>query len=81
MLKELRVYTSAIDADAHSKDVMFYSRRANGPYYRWRYEKDLGQWRGSRMQLRELAQRDLSVASWKDVPSSLQARLDEHYLD
>lgn len=34
--------------------AVFYSRRAGGPYYRWRYEDLRGQWLGSRVHASEL---------------------------
>ena len=59
-------------------DRVFYSRRGNGPVYRWLYEERLAHWRPSRMQTTDLK---LSNASWKSVPETLQAQLGQHYLD
>jgi hypothetical protein len=80
-MNALRIYTKALDSDTPSGDVLFYSRRADGPYYRWCYEKNLGHWRGSRMQLSDLTPRELSLTTWKRVPESLKATLGEHYLE
>ncbi|HEX8843493.1 MAG TPA: hypothetical protein VF791_02560 [Pyrinomonadaceae bacterium] len=77
----LRVYTYSEDADAHNDRLVFYSRRENGPYYRWRYEKNIGQWHGSRVHPSDLTPKALCVASWRIVPTALQARLNEHYLE
>jgi hypothetical protein len=77
----LRVYINPAGKDAHSRPGIFYSRRAGGPYYCWLYEEAQGQWRCSRVQLPEMTLRALCIASWKIVPTALQARLGEHYLE
>jgi hypothetical protein len=74
----LRLYTNAIGEDNFK---VFYSRRANGPYYCWRFEEKLGRWRGLRVQSFEFTPGELCVAAWKGVPTALQVRLDEHYLE
>lgn len=74
----LRVYTQAVGADNFK---VFYSRRANGPYYCWRYEENSKRWCGFRMQTFEFSPGELCVATWKGVPASLQVRLGEHYLE
>ena len=74
----LRVYT---DTEGLGGREVFYSRRADGPYYRWHYDEVLGHWHSSRLSLSELAHRALSVASWKAVPTALKASLSEHYLE
>jgi len=60
---------------------IFYSKRGNGPIYRWLYEERLGYWRSLRMNNSELTSRDLCNASWKSVPEKLQAQLGEHYIE
>jgi hypothetical protein len=77
----LRIYITVRGSDKLSGDIVFYSRRAEGPYYRWSYEEKLEQWRGSRMRTSDLTPRELCVASWKGVPAALQASLIEHYLE
>jgi len=61
--------------------TIFYSRRGNGPIYRWLYEERLGHWRSLRMNNSELTSRDLCNASWKSVPEKLQVQLGEHYIE
>ena len=61
--------------------AVFYTRRAGGPYYRWRYEELSGQWLGSRMRDFELPVTELVSTSWKEVPTALKSSLDEHYVD
>jgi hypothetical protein len=77
----LKVYINPVDTNPTRGQGVFYSRRENGPYYRWRYEEGLGQWLFSRTHPSELMPHALSPANWRDVPTALQARLDEHYLE
>jgi hypothetical protein len=60
---------------------VFYSRRSEGPYYRWSYEHTLQQWRSVRVLADELPYLSLSVSRWKNVPRSLQRTLVEHYVE
>src|SRR2546421_645935 len=80
-IKELRVYLDPSALNARGEPAMFYSRRADGPYYCWFYVKETGQWEVSRVHLSRLNLRALGVASWKLIPTTLQARLIEHYLE
>ncbi|MCA1593318.1 MAG: hypothetical protein LC754_11860 [Acidobacteria bacterium] len=77
----LRVYFNPAGADTHRERGVFYSRREDGPLYRWRYDEARCQWRGSRVHPANLRLNLLSIASWKIVPTELQARLGEHYLE
>jgi hypothetical protein len=77
----LRIYVNLVSPDMLAGDTVFYSRRADGPYYRWCYEENLGRWRGSRMHASDLAPRELSLATWKGVPSELKTKLREHYVE
>lgn len=86
----LRVFVSAAAAgEAGSPSApetltvnrVFYSRRGNGPIYRWLYEEKLAHWRASRMNTSDFDSHKLSNASWKSVPETLQAQLGSHYLD
>jgi hypothetical protein len=60
---------------------VFYSRRADGPYYRWSYENTQQQWRCVRVHADELPYLSLSASRWKNVPRSLQRSLTEHYVE
>jgi hypothetical protein len=84
----LRVYVSAPGnnptqelavPEANEAARVFYSRRGNGPTYRWSYEER--RWRPSRMHTSDFDARKLCNASWKSVPETLQAQLGAHYLD
>jgi hypothetical protein len=77
----LRVYINPKGTDAFAGGGEFYSRRDDGPYYLWRYKEEIGQWCGSRIHPSQLSPKVLCIASWKAVPSDLQVRLGEHYLD
>jgi hypothetical protein len=80
-MRELRVYVRRGVKGAPVAQAVFYSRRADGPFYRWRYEETPGCWHYSRVRLSKLTLRVLAVTSWDAVPSALQARLGEHYLE
>ena len=60
---------------------VFYSRRADGPYYCWQYQDEYGRWHGARVHLPSVTLRVLAVASWESVPKALQVKLGEHYLE
>ncbi|HET6976212.1 MAG TPA: hypothetical protein VFI24_07810 [Pyrinomonadaceae bacterium] len=78
-MNDLRVYI-----DIRRKPALcavFYTRRAGGPYYRWRYEELRGQWLSSRMSAGELLVIELVSTPWKDVPTGLKSSLDGHYVE
>ena len=90
-LSGLRVYINArtaneadtigVDEEPGTVNQIFYSRRGNGPIYRWLYEEKLAHWRALRMHTSDFDTHKLSNASWKSVPETLQAQLGAHYLD
>lgn len=77
----LRIYVNVEATDLRCGDAVFYSRRSDGPYYRWCYEGIPGQWHSARMHAVEMVRRELCAAPWKGVPESLKASLSEHYLE
>ncbi len=77
----LRVYVDLKRSDPWWGDAVFYTRRAGGPYYRWRYEEILGRWLGSRMHVADLTIAELVSAPWKRIPAALKRSLSEHYVD
>ncbi|MDQ3665086.1 MAG: hypothetical protein M3410_00575 [Acidobacteriota bacterium] len=77
----LRVYIKPNGTDLRNGQEIFYSRRGNGPYYRWLYEEKANQWRVSRVIAADFTPQSLAMASWKAVPVTLQTRLGEHYLE
>jgi len=87
----LRVYVNSpslsptsgtgVEEDYPTVNRVFYSRRGNGPIYRWLYEEKLAHWRALRMNTSDFDSHKLSNASWKSVPETLQVQLGAHYLD
>jgi hypothetical protein len=75
----LRVYIAPASPEPSVEPAEFYSRRADGPYYRWRYQYEHRQWSGSRAD--GLPSSTLAMAKWKSIPAELQTKLVEHYLD
>jgi len=80
-MRDLHVYVAPSSSAARCAQTAFYSRRADGPYYRWLYAEGAGRWRYSRVRLDRLALRVLCVARWEAVPTALRDRLGEHYLE
>jgi hypothetical protein len=80
-LRGLRIYTNTMGLNSQSEPAVFYSQRADGPYYRWLYEAAPGAWHCSRVHLPERTLRALSLTNWQVVPVALRARLIEHYLE
>ena len=77
----LRVYIKPTSPSVTTGPEAFYSRRGNGPIYRWLYEEKLTHWRVSRMHTSDFKPHELCVASWKSVPEKLQVQLGEHYIE
>lgn len=79
MMIGLRIYISPSAPAAVNGGDQFYSRRSDGPYYRWWYEET--HWRSARMHLSDFSPGQLSASAWKTVPPDLQRSLGEHYQD
>jgi hypothetical protein len=77
----LRMYVPALGATQSDDGKVFYSRRGNGPYYCWFYEEANQKWSVSRVISHDFEVQPLSLATWKTVPSALQSRLSDHYMD
>ena len=77
----LRMYVPALSIGGSISGHVFYSRRGNGPYYRWLYEEVKQRWNVSRVVSNDFNTHALSLATWKTVPAALQSRLSDHYLD
>jgi hypothetical protein len=80
-MRDLRVYVEPLSAGALDARPAFYSRRADGPFYRWLYEEFDGQWRFSRVHLSKFDVRVLCIMRLETVPVSLRTRLREHYAE
>lgn len=70
-----------IEVDNTAANRVFYSRRGNGPFYRWLYEENRAHWRALRVNTSDFDTHKLSNASWKTLPETLQTQLGAHYLD
>mgnify|MGYP003287249765 CR=1 FL=1 len=64
---------------ARVEGTAFYSRRGDGPYYRWLYAEGAGRWRYSRVSLDKPALRVLCLARWDAVPAALREGMVEHW--
>ena len=79
----LRVYIDGEGDGADPRRIrsVFFSRREDGPYYRWAYDDALRQWRVGRVMKSASLARTLSAAAWKTLPVALQRSIVEHYQD
>ena len=77
----LRVYVDLERTDPQVGDLIFYSQRESGPYYRWRYEELRGEWLCSRMHAGDLTVSELVSAPWNEIPAALKSTLDLHYVE
>ena len=80
-MKGLRVYLDPKRTDPRGRGLIFYSQRAGGPLYRWRYEELRREWLCSRMNAGDLILTELVSAPWKEVPAALKTTLDQHYVE
>ena len=75
------MYVPDLSGTGSNNGDVFYSRRGSGPYYRWMYEAVKQRWNVSRVVSIDFNTQALSLATWKTVPTALQSRLSDHYLD
>jgi hypothetical protein len=80
-MRDLRVYIEPSRSGARSERATFYTRRADGPFYRWLDAEGTGRWRYSRVSLDRLTLSVLSIAPWDAIPVALRHRLGEHYVE
>lgn len=80
-MRELHVYVKPAGPGARGERTTFYSRRADGPYYRWLYAEGSGRWRCSRVSMDRPTLRLLCLAPWDALPDALRSRLGEHYME
>lgn len=79
LMHGLRVYINTVGPDTQGRQGVFYSRRDDGPYYRWQYVEEKSLWSSSRVPL-DRVPNSLRMAH-KSVPPSLRAQILAHYLD
>jgi hypothetical protein len=77
----LRVYINGISDETRGGCPIFYSRREDGPYYRWSYDDRSAEWQVGRVVRSGVSPRMLAPATWKTVPERLQRSIVEHYED
>lgn len=75
----LRIYVIADLASLVKDPDAFYSRRDNGPFYRWTLCRS--NWLAARVSSSTLSVKELTATSWKQVPAALQKSIIEHYQD
>lgn len=73
----LRVYVNILPEERAKDSGAFYSRRDNGPFYRWTLADR--HWSAARVTSSSFSSKDLSATSWKLVPTALQRSIVEHY--
>ncbi len=77
----LRVYIHGTIAENITGHLVFYSRREDGPFYRWAFDDALREWRVGRVLNSAITAKDLTLATWKKLPVALQRSMVEHYQD
>ena len=77
----LRVYINGEAVETAGGCTVFYSRRKDGPYYRWSYDNDLSAWHAGRLLSSGISPKALTTTTWKGIPVRLQRSIVEHYED
>ena len=77
----LRVYSQPQSTDSSWEEVTFYSRRSDGPYYLWRFEKVRRRWIVCRIEAIQVSVKEFTLTPWKTIPDALKLSLTEHYLE
>jgi len=77
----LRMYINGADAETRGGCTVFYSRREDGPYYRWSYDDHASEWQVGRVLSTGVSPKMFAPATWKTVPAGLQRSIVEHYED
>ena len=75
----LRVYVNISPEERANDSGAFYSRRDNGPVYRWTLANR--DWSATRVASSSFSNKDLSATSWKLIPTALRRSIVDHYQD
>jgi hypothetical protein len=75
----LRMYTNGESTEVRGGCPVFYSRREDGPYYRWSYNEKVSAWQVGRVLRSGVSSKVLAPATWKTIPTRLQRSVIEHY--
>jgi len=81
LMNGLRVYTNSTPAEAHGGYPVFYSRREDGPYYRWSFDDGSRAWQVGRVVRWKISPKMLALATWNKIPSGLKRSMSDHYQD
>lgn len=73
----LRVYLGPEAIEPSGTHAVFYTRREDGPFYRWEFDEVTSHWRSSRLGHNRIP-RTLRTAHGK-VPFDLKSELLSHY--
>jgi hypothetical protein len=77
----LRVYINGASAEERGGCPVFYSRREDGPFYRWSYDARAAGWQVGRVLRNGVSTKMFAPATWKTIPAQLQRSIVEHYED
>jgi hypothetical protein len=77
----LRVYIKGDAVEICGGRPVFYSRREDGPYYRWSYDDGSNAWQAGRVLRSGVSPKVLTTTTWKGIPARLQRSIVEHYED
>jgi len=80
-LNGLRVFTVDGQSLRPLELRVFYSRRSDGPYYRWSYAPNVQQWEFVRVPHEQLPYLTLCASRWNNIPRALQSKLADHYVE
>jgi hypothetical protein len=79
LMNGLRVYTNSTTVEAHGGQPVFYSRREDGPYYRWSFDDGSRAWQVGRVVRWDISPKMLALATWKKIPAGLKRSMADHY--
>jgi hypothetical protein len=77
----LRIYTNSATVETHGGFPVFYSRREDGPYYRWSFDDDARAWHAGRVVRWPTSPKMLAAETWNKVPAGLKRSMADHYQD
>ena len=75
----LKVFINGETLETCGGCPVFYSRREDGPYYRWSYDDTSREWRVDRVLRSGVSPRIFEAATWKKIPEPLQKSMADHY--
>ena len=77
----LRIFTNRLTIESHDGRAVFYSRRNDGPFYRWSYYEKRDEWQADRVVPSLISPNELFATTWKTIPEPLQRSIIEYYED